>query len=77
MSIFVTHYCVYYNPPDYPGKFVLRRWFIVGSGSPKPNQLPDMIEDNYAPIETHLQRLGLHRLERFQNDDPCIKEVWL
>jgi hypothetical protein len=28
----VSSYVVYFNPPDFPGRFVVREWFIGRSG---------------------------------------------
>lgn len=77
MKALMTQYVVYFNPTDYPMKYVLRRWFIVAKGDPLPNEQPDMVEDSYDPIEAYLSRLGLVALNRMPEDDPCIKEIWI
>lgn len=69
MIINVWH--VYWSPKDYRNKFVARMF---------ENERPTtetLVSKSYAPIKLTLERKGLVKMERFENDDPCIKEVWL
>ena len=67
-------YTVYKDPSDYPGKFVIRR-FVISGGNVEPANLI-CVEDD---LETALTRLppGLVKIDRFENDDPKILEVWM
>lgn len=61
---------VYNSPTDYPGKFVARLWDIdkptaFVATADTLDELRDSIPD------------AMHRLDRRQDDDPCIVEVWI
>lgn len=63
---------VYDHPQDYPACWVARKW--IGE------QPTDAIL--VAPTLELLRKwladdMGLYRLDRFEGDDPIIKEVWL
>jgi hypothetical protein len=59
-------WCVYWSPKDYRNKFVAR---LFENDRPTNETLVSKV---YAPI-----KITLVRMERFENDDPRIKEVWL
>lgn len=70
-------YTIYENPSDFPGRFVVRRWFAVRR-----------ISEPIAAIEPHAVCLtldaarqslppGLHKLAREYTDDSCIVESWI
>lgn len=67
-------YTIYDKPKDYPDRFVVRRWRIVG---PKvtPEAVPmlaDDIEDARSCIPP-----GTVCMERYLLDDPNIVETWV
>lgn len=62
---------VYWSPKDYRNKFVAR---LFENEKPTTETL---VSKSYTPIKLTLERKGLVRMERFENDDPVIKEVWL
>jgi len=64
-------WCVYWSPKDYRNKYVAR---LFENEKPTTETL---VSKSYTPIKLTLQRKGLVRMERFENDDPAIKEVWL
>lgn len=67
-------FCVYENPADHPGKFVVRRW--VGMD---PDREPVAIAETLEQARADLKKLNpfLVRLERHPSDDPVILETWL
>lgn len=74
-STSLSCWTVYKSPRDYPGKFVARRWINDHRGSrPTANII---ISSRLETIQDKMARHGLHRLPRFECDDPVILEVWL
>lgn len=71
LSIFT----VYENPSDYPGKFVVRRWLIVG-GRPLADREPFAVADTLETARSSVP-VGRAMLTRHRDDDPVIVEVWL
>jgi hypothetical protein len=71
----LTGWSVYKRPKDYPDFFVARRWEIRHGG--------DIVMTDNIIIAENLRSLrgllplGLTRLTREPDDDPCIVEVWL
>ena len=63
---------VYDNPRDYPGKAVLRRWFIYEQ--PVPEGEPMAVCDTVDGVREvlHERRPGRVRLEKHELDDPAI-----
>jgi hypothetical protein len=70
----MNQWVVYFNPKDYPGKYVVRRWRIAqGSAeAAKEATVHDSLEEARAAIPP-----GLYPLERFADDDRVIVEVWI
>jgi hypothetical protein len=64
---------VYQNPSDYPGKFVARRSEITRDIT----HTNDMFVANTLEEIRALLPVGLHRIERYQLDDPVIVECWV
>lgn len=70
----ISQWVVYKHPRDYPDKFVLRRWDIQGGTI---IATPDVkTADSLEKIRQEVPA-GLYRLDRFEEDDLCIVEVWL
>lgn len=66
---------VYFNPSDYPGKFVVRFWVVTAAGvekSAEPMAVVDTLEEARAAIPR-----GAVRLDRSEHDEPVIVEVWI
>jgi hypothetical protein len=64
---------VYDHPRDYPQHYVARRTEIgVPSVVTKDMFVADTLDEVRALLPP-----GLHRLPRYENDDPVIVEVWL
>jgi hypothetical protein len=73
-SIEIVQYVIYDHPSDYPQHFVLRCWYITDSG-PRPDSnviLGRSVEDLQELIPPDYTRLN-----RFEDDDPAILEVWI
>jgi hypothetical protein len=66
-------YTVYWNPSDFPGKFVVRRWTVT-TFEPEPKEIIaispslDEVREKIPP--------NLHCEKRWRGDDPAILEVW-
>lgn len=78
-------YVVYDHPKDYPDHIVVRRqwvwaWFWLGTERRTPAIGHD-VEVHRMPslgvAHAWLRSLGLHRLERQDEDDPVIVETWI
>lgn len=68
-------YTVYENPTDFPGLFVVRRWFVTGAAIGAERQ-PFAVGSSLADVRRHLPR-GLYRTPRSEHDEPQIVETWL
>ena len=68
-------YCIYWNPSDYPKKFVVRRWTIGEDCRP--------VADEECRVFTRLTGArkaippGFVRIGRDEKDDKSIVEVWI
>lgn len=72
----LTVWVVYFNPRDYPGKFVLRGQDVFpGQDEPVP-QTGCLVRDTIEDIRQPLEERGLYREPRQPQDDPAIVEVW-
>lgn len=69
-------FVVYENPRDYPGKFVVRRWPNCLVPQPVPEAVPMIVCDSLDVARAAVPSWAV-RLERFPDDDPAIREVWL
>jgi hypothetical protein len=70
----MSQWVIYQHPRDYPGEFVMRRWII------EANLLIATDEMAVAATLEEIRKKvppGLYCLDRFEEDDPCIVEVWL
>lgn len=64
-------YVVYKHPTDYPGKFVLRRWW-----NDKPEKKPMLVADTLEEARTKIPKWAI-RLAKPENEDPVILETWI
>lgn len=72
----LTQYCVYFNPLDYPGLYVVREWRILPSneGGAQPTErvwTAATLEEarGYIPAQCC-------RMARDEDDEPQIVETW-
>lgn len=70
-------YVVYNKPKDFPEEFVVRRWLVTNDGRGLPNKYPMLRGKDLDAVRASLTNAGLHRIERFVNDDPVILETWV
>jgi hypothetical protein len=70
----LVHYVIYDHPKDYPGFWIVRRWFID-----KGRITPEACASAHLTLADARDSIphGLVRLERSPDDSPSIKEVWL
>lgn len=69
----ISQWVIYAQPLDYPTKYVLRRWDI------RPNQIIATNDIKVADSLAEIRKMvppGLYRMARYDDDDPCIVEVW-
>lgn len=70
----LTMWVVYDHPRDYPDAFVARRWEIAPGV-----MIATQDAHTAATLEAVRERIppGLYRINRDQNDEPQIVEVWV
>jgi hypothetical protein len=74
VPLVMKQWVVYYNPSDYPEKYVVREWHVLRDS---------LIANDHVVIGNTLEEArtlipqGLYRLPRLENDDPVIVEVWI
>lgn len=71
MSLSIRVYSVYLNPPDHPGKWVVRHHRPGVS----PKSTPIAIADSYLEVLGRLPR-GLSRKSPGPADNSCLYETW-
>lgn len=67
-------YTVYWNPKDYPNRFVVRRWTINSREAPVPREVIAVtltLREARSKIPP-----GLFCMPRWPDDDRTIVEVW-
>jgi hypothetical protein len=71
------HYVIYFNPLDFPGEYVLRRWRVDPvTTHPIPDLHPVVVSDDIEEARK-LVPMGLVRIHRHPSDDIAIVETWL
>lgn len=71
----MSSYVVYFNPPDFPGRFVVREWFIERSGELLALNL---IGTAASLVEARaLIPVGMVNFRRSADDIPAVLEVWM
>jgi len=71
----MEQYCIYWDPADYPQKYVVRRWAIGKDCNPVPDQECKV----FAGLSEARNAIpgGFARIGRDENDDKSIVEVWI
>jgi hypothetical protein len=75
-AVGLTMWTIYKNPRDYPGRWVLRAWDMVGD---HPDPIPrarQSLFDSLAAARAEVPP-GLTCLPRQDDDDPAVFETWL
>lgn len=70
----LSMWVIYYNPTDYPGKTLARRWDVTTVDTPT-NEI--LVSDNLLDLRVRFESMGLVCLGRSPEDDPVILEVWV
>lgn len=73
----LSTYTVYWSPPDFPGRYVVREWHIAPGG---PTPVPEhVLFDSLGAARTAIQiaHPGAICLTRSPEDDLQIVETWL
>ena len=70
----MSQYVIYQHPRDYPGDFVMRRWHLRGQHMMATEEM--VLARTLSEIRKAVPA-GLYCITRFEDDDPCIVEVWL
>ena len=77
----MIQYVIYGNPIDYPGRFVVRRWRMTDTQPrkfrPDPNLMTNCATLEEARVAVQQADPNLVCIQRCENDDPSIVEVWL
>lgn len=70
----LEQYVVYNSPKDYPNKYVVRR-FLIGNGTLEPKEVVAISESKNEVLK-HIPGDRV-KIDRHENDDPVIEEVWI
>ena len=66
---------VYDHPKDFPREFVARKSLISNGVTVVTDEV--LVSPKLRDLRDEMERRGLYRLPRFDNDDPIIVECWL
>lgn len=66
-------FTVYFNPPDHPGKYVVRMHVVEAGGSRPTNE--GVVADDLETVRSVIPH-GLTCMPRDPNDEKQIVEVW-
>ncbi len=66
---------LYDSPSDRPGKFVIRRWLMVGKEWQRTDDAYEA--ESPEPLRVLMDQMGLCCLPRFDEDEPHIVESWI
>jgi hypothetical protein len=69
-------YVVYQNASDIEKMFCVRRWEIKARYEEIPREIV-LESDDYNEIYDYMINKDLTKIERQEQDDPVIKELWL
>jgi hypothetical protein len=71
----MEQFVIYFNPTDYPGQYVVRRWEISTEGL-RPDPEPRAVVSSLAAARAAVPP-GFVGFGRFPGDEPQVVEVWL
>lgn len=70
-------FVIYREPPDYPDKYVVRRWLIEG-GERYVEQIPFSITDTLESARRSIQPVPRRSMGRYEDpEDPSVFEAWM
>lgn len=71
----LSQFVIYWNPADYPGQYVIRRW-LIRVGAAVPGKVACLCE-SLELARSVFGWAGLVCLARSPGDDPVIVETWM
>jgi hypothetical protein len=75
-EVFMSMWVVYYNPRDFPGKYVARRHDVLRGPTPSRASSEYFTADTLEEIQSRIPP-GMYRMNRYEDDDPNIVETWI
>lgn len=72
-SMVMPVFTIYFSPSDFAGKYVARLWNL--ESPTEYATVADTLEEIRATLP--MIAMGLRPINRFEEDDPCIVEVWI
>lgn len=75
-KLFMSIWTIYYDPRDYPGKYVTRRHDIFRDNRPPQASREHYVGNTLDEVRARIP-LGLVRLLRSEGDEPQIVECWV
>jgi hypothetical protein len=70
-------YTVYYNPSDFPGQYVVRRFFIEGGNrEPQADRTPLYVGDSLERARSMIPH-GMYCFSADDGDDAAVIESWM
>lgn len=73
----LTVWVIYFNPRDYPGKYVLRGQDVLPGQSEPVMQSGCLVRDTLDEARAPVRERGLYRMHRHPLDEPTIVETWI
>lgn len=73
----MKQFTIYFNPSDYPDKYVTRGYTITADGKVLPDDIPLTVADTLVEARGVLPTSGHVNIGRSAGDDPVIVEVWV
>jgi len=74
----ISLWVIYFNPSDFPGRFVVREWLVIDGAiyaNPQSFNCDDL--ENARAFAHGFSPLQLVNIGRFADYDPAIFEVWV
>lgn len=74
MTTALRQYVIYYDTREYPRQYVVHGWTVDKNG-PRPDKDPTAVVLSLEHARVRVP-LGLYRMDRWDEDNPCVVEVW-
>ncbi len=72
----ICQYFIYWNPVDYPGQYVVRRYVIDAGSELRPDPKP-IIVTGYLDKARDVVPIGMCRMRPEKSAPPQILEIWI
>lgn len=76
MSDELPVYTVYYNPADFPGQYVVRRFVVTSGSAPQADESPLYVGDSLERARDIIPP-GLYCFSGDAADEPIVVESWM